>query len=295
MVIDRLVQKIRHLQAPIVVGLDPFLAQIPDFLKKNCGPNPTDFISAFFKEIIDHISDIVPAVKPQIALYEQFGIDGIRCYFDIVSYARKKGLVVIGDIKRGDISSSAEGYSAAHIGKQNTEAPADFVTITPYLGGDSVEPFIDDCKLFDRGLFVLVKTSNKGSKDIQDVLLENGKPLYAHVARLVSDWGKDTIGEYGYSRVGAVVGATHPEEALFLRKHMPNTFFLVPGYGAQGGSGKDLKDLWTKDTYGLIVNSSRGITGAYKTDKHKAPDTDFAKAAREAVLAMKKDLGAFIV
>ena len=322
MVVDRLVKKMQELGAPIVVGLDPQLSHIPEYLVKETvsqvlemnNDMPEDIkgsktfqnivaafcFKSFMKEIIDQVHDLVPAVKPQIALYEQLGPVGVGTYFELVSYARSKGLIVIGDIKRSDIASSAIGYSTGHIGFENDpnissiHAPTDFVTINPYLGKDSIDPFLDDCKKFDRGLFLLVKTSNKGSADIQDVLLENGKPLYVHVSKLVSAWGEDSIGEYGFSRVGAVVGATHPTEAIEIRKLMPHTFFLVPGYGAQGGSGVDLKDLWIKDTFGMIINSSRGITSAYKSEKHKADEKDFAKAAREAVIDMKKDLEAYI-
>ena len=322
MVVDRLVEKMQELRAPIVVGLDPHMSHIPEHLTHETASLVQDMskglsdevknsklfqkmveafcFKSFMKKIIDHVHDLVPAVKLQIALYEQLGPVGIGTYFELISYARSKGLIVIGDIKRGDIASSAIGYSKGHIGFEDCHvvspihAPADFVTINPYLGKDSIDPFLDDCKKFDRGVFVLVKTSNKGSADIQDVLLENGKPLYAHVGKLVSSWGEDTIGKFGYSRVGAVAGATHPAEAFEIRKLMPHSFFLVPGYGAQGGSGKDLKDLWTKDTFGMIVNSSRGITAAYKSDKHKADEKDFAKAARAAVIDMKKDLEAYI-
>ena len=323
MVIDKLIKRMQELRAPIVVGLDPHLSQIPDFIKletatqfQETGRDVPEKVKnskifqnmmtafcfkSFMKRIIDEVHDLVPAVKLQVALYEQLGTVGLGCYFELISYARQKGLIVIGDIKRSDIASSAIGYSAAHIGFEHDKndyaaihSPADFITLNPYLGKDSIDPFIDDCKKFDRGLFVLVKTSNRCSADIQDVLLENGKPLYTHVSKLVSAWGEEEIGELGFSRVGAVVGATHPSEALVIRKLMPHTFFLVPGYGAQGGSGRDLKDLWIKDTFGMIINSSRGITGAYKSEKHRADDKDFALAAREAVFEMKKDLEAYI-
>ena len=322
MVVDRLIKKMQELRAPIVVGLDPQLSQIPEHVieettsqVQKMNNDLSDEVKqsvifqnliaafsfkAFMKGVIDQVHDLVPAVKLQIALYEQLGPVGVGTYFELINYARSKGLIVIGDIKRGDIASSAIGYSTGHIGFENNpdptaiHAPADFATINPYLGKDSIDPFLDDCKKFDRGLFVLVKTSNKGSADIQDVLLENGKPLYVHVGKMVSAWGEGTIGEFGYSRVGAVVGATHPAEALEIRKLMPHTFFLVPGYGAQGGSGRDLSDLWIKDTFGMIVNSSRGITGAFKSDKHRADGKDFAKAARAAVIDMKKDLEAYI-
>ena len=325
MVVDRLIRKIRRLGAPIVVGIDPQKSHIPKFITDNAESqlrngfkkigSPSYFDKSdraiqvvianqsyriYIQNIIDKIYDIVPAVKFQIAFFEQLASDGIQLYIEAVNYAKRKGLIVIGDIKRGDIASTAAAYSAAHIGFDddpnagNLRGAVDFATINPYLGKDSVDPFINDCKEYDRGLFVLVKTSNPGSKDIQDITLENGKPLYTHVAELVSEWGGDSVGEYGYSRVGAVVGATHPTEALEIRELMPHTFFLVPGYGAQGGSGKDLKDLWVKDTFGMIVSSSRGITEAYKSDKFKADEKNFANAAREAVLEMKKDLGAYI-
>lgn len=320
MVVDRLVDRIRELGAPVCVGLDPRFEEIPGFIKEHVfaeeeSETPAETkdrdwrnmlwamcFEKFMAEIVDQICDIVPAVKLQIALYEQLGPPGVAAYFSMVAYARRKGLVVIGDIKRGDIASSAKGYSAGHIGFCGYEsepldmvhAPADFVTLSPYLGGDSVDPFLEDCEKFDRGVFVLVKTSNKGSADIQDALLENGKPLYAHVAGLVSQWGAGSAGRHGYSRVGAVVGATHREEALAIRKLMPHTFFLVPGYGAQGGGGKDLAGLWRKDSFGMIVNSSRAITGAYLSGKFRAREKDFAKAAREAALDMKRDLGEYI-
>jgi len=306
MLIDRLINRITELSAPIVVGLDPRLDQIPAYIKEASftkhGRTPyavAEIFIQFNQKIIDQIYDIIPAVKPQIAMYEQFGAQGIEAYLQTVAYAKSKGLIVIGDIKRGDIASTAEAYSNMHIGRVDIDgesveiAQTDFITINPYMGYDSVEPYLSDCKQYDKGLFILVKTSNKGSKDIQDIVLANGKPLYTQVGELVSTWGKNFIGEHGYSNIGAVVGATHPSEAAELRKIMPNTFFLVPGYGAQGGSGKDLKDLWTKN-YGAIVNNSRGIIGAYLLEKYKCDEKDFAKANRQAVLDMKADLEAYI-
>jgi len=318
MITDKLIDRIRELSAPIVVGLDPQLSQLPNCVKDNhlaqinesplgdAAKHVANAFEEFNKAIIDQIYDIVPAVKPQIAMYEQLGAAGIECYFRTVDYAKQKGLIVIGDVKRGDIASTAEAYSVAHIGKLDIDgrkyspgsasvhARPDFLTINPYLGYDSIEPFLSDCMEYDKGLFVLVKTSNPGSRDIQDVVTDEGIPLYAHVGRLVQKWGEDMAGRYGYSRIGAVIGATHPNEAKLLRELMPNTFFLVPGYGAQGGSGKDLKDLWVKDSYGAIVSSSRGITGAFKQEKYKCDDKDFALASRRAVLDMKADLGAYI-
>ncbi|MCL2048005.1 MAG: orotidine-5'-phosphate decarboxylase [Defluviitaleaceae bacterium] len=306
MLIDSLIKKIQK-TAPIVVGLDPRLSQVPDFIKNEIfaarGNTPeaaADIFFAFNKGIIDEIHELIPAVKPQIAMYEQYGTAGLACYAKTIAYARGKGLVVIGDIKRGDIAGTAEAYSTAHIGQLEIngskveQAAADFITVNPYMGFDSIEPYLADCRAYDRGLFVLVKTSNKGSADIQDELLQNGKPLYQHVGELVSKWGEPFIGEMGYSAIGAVVGATHPEQAAELRKLMPHTFFLVPGYGAQGGTGKDLQGLWSKDTYGAVVNSSRGITGAFQSGKFTANEREYALAARQAVLEMKNDLGVCI-
>jgi len=331
MLIDRLVNRITALSAPIVVGLDPRLDQIPSFIKEAAfakhGKTPTAVAEIFYTfntAIIDAVCDIVPAVKPQIALYEQFGTAGFESYLQTVAYAKSKGLIVIGDIKRGDIASTAQAYSNAHIGRvdiggESVEiAQTDFITINPYMGFDSVEPYLSDCKQYDKGLFVLVKTSNNGSCDIQDVLISTEReffeyderpgahipclgcemgdylaPLYAHVGELVETWGEESIGECGYSSIGAVVGATHPIEAVKLRRLMTKTFFLVPGYGAQGGSGKDLKDLWTKN-FGAIVGSSRGITGAYQSEKYKCDEKDFAKATRQAALDMKADLETYL-
>ena len=309
MLIDRLINRITELSAPIVVGLDPRLDQIPAHLKEASfsqhGRTPyavAEIFTQFNRAIIDQIYDIVPAVKPQIAMYEQFGAVGIQAYLETVAYAKSKGLIVIGDIKRGDIASTAEAYSNMHIGRVNIDgesveiSQADFITINPYMGYDSVEPYLSDCKQYDKGLFILVKTSNKGSADIQDATMEIDGieyPIYEHVGELVSKWGKDFIGECGYSSIGAVVGATHPRELKTLRKIMPHTFFLVPGYGTQGGSGKDLKRLWAKN-YGAIVNNSRGITAAYQMEKYKCDEKDFAKASRQAVLDMKADLEAYI-
>jgi len=296
MIVDKLIRRINALKAPIVVGLDPRLDQIPVYLleeNRMKGDTPSKStaraILAFNKKIIDAIHDIVPAVKPQIAMYEEWGTNGVTAYHSTVSYAREKGLIVIGDVKRGDIASTAESYSKAYLSEADNEKRADFITINPYMGFDSVEPYLSDCCKYDKGLFVLVKTSNPGSRDLQDLLMLNNKPLYTHVAGLVEKWGEPFIGEHGYSAVGAVIGATHPKDALEIRNIMPHTFFLIPGYGVQGGSGKDLKPLW-RTAYGAIVNNSRGITGAYQTKKYHAPDAEFHLAARAAVLDMKTDL-----
>ena len=309
MLIDRLISRILQLESPIVAGLDPRLAQIPAAFKapyyEQHGKTPkaaAEIFCGWGREIIDAIFDIVPAVKPQIAMYEQFGVDGIDAYIKTVAYAKSKGLIVIGDIKRGDIASTADAYADGHIGKANVDGSLheifgeDFITLSPYMGCDSIEPYIKYCKGGEKGIFVLVKTSNPGGAQIQDIMSADGLPVYQHVGRLVSDWGQELIGRHGFSLVGAVVGATHPSEATLLREKMPHTFFLVPGYGAQGAGADDLKGVFNKDGIGAIVNSSRGITGAYALEKYKADyaEKDFAKAARAAALDMRKDLQAVI-
>lgn len=298
--IDALLQKIDELKNPSVVGLDPAINMIPKSLQdkkiSEFGKTPkavAEMFLQFNKEIIDAVYDVVPAVKPQIAMYEKYGLDGINAYLETAKYAKEKGLVVIGDIKRGDISSTAEAY-AAHIGgtdifgEKHELWHEDFVTVNPYLGIDGILPFIEACNANDKGIFVLVKTSNPSSSQIQDVLSE-GRPIYEHVAELVVKWGELSKGKLGFDNIGAVVGATHKEQGEKLRKLMPRTFFLVPGYGAQGAKGEDLKDYFDKEGRGCIINSSRGIIAAYKKDEKYGDN--FAEAARDAVIAMKKDLG----
>ena len=308
MLIDRLIDKIKTLNAPIVVGLDPRLSQIPSHVIEDAYtvygktlPGAAAAILSFNQTIIDNIYDIVPAVKPQIAMYEQFGPAGLSCYFFTVEYAKQKGLIVIGDIKRGDIASTAEAYSNAHIGVVSLEgegepvqvkANTDFITVNPYMGYDSIEPYLSDCQKYDKGLFVLVKTSNPSSSQLQDLEAADGRPIYAHVGQLVSQWGEGLIGQSGFSNIGAVVGATHPSQGKALREMLPHTFFLVPGYGAQGGKAEDLTGMLNKDGIGIIVNNSRGITSAYQTEKYKASDEEFALAARASALDMKADLAA---
>ena len=309
MLIDRLIEKILQLQNPTVAGLDPRLAQIPELFKEPYyeihGKTPTaaaEIFCAWGREIIDNIFDIVPAVKPQIAMYEQFGAPGIDAYIKTIEYAKSKGLIVIGDIKRGDIASTADAYADGHIGKVDIDGSLheifreDFITLNSYMGSDSVQPYIEYCKGGERGIFVLVKTSNPASSQIQDITSTANMPIYRHVGELVSGWGQGLIGKYGFSLVGAVVGATHPNEATLLREKMPHTFFLVPGYGAQGAGAGDLKGAFNKDGLGAIVNSSRGITGAYALEKYKADysEKDFAKASRAAALDMRKDLQSVI-
>ncbi|MCR4781647.1 MAG: orotidine-5'-phosphate decarboxylase [Lachnospiraceae bacterium] len=300
--IKRLCEKIDEKGSPIVVGLDPSLKFIPKNILTKCFAEygetlegAAEAFGRFNRVIIDSVCDLVPAVKPQIAMYEQLGIPGLIAFQKTVDYAHEKGLVVIGDIKRGDIGNTARFYAESHIGSVSVGSEnyspfdEDFATVNPYLGTDSVQPFIDVCKENGKGIFVLVKTSNKSSGDFQDKLID-GKPLYYHVASKVNEWGKQCI-DGVYSDVGAVVGATYPEVGRELRKVMPNAFILVPGYGAQGGKGEDLVPFFNNDGKGAIINSSRGIIAAYKREGYeKFSEENFGDAARAAVLEMKIDI-----
>ncbi len=300
--INKLVENIKRTGAPIVVGLDPKLEFIPEHVKaaayEKFGETlegAAEAIWQFNKEIIDKTYDLIPAVKPQVAMYEQFGVPGLLVFKKTVDYCKSKGLVVIGDIKRGDIGSTSAAYAVGHLGKVkvgNREyAPfdEDFVTVNPYLGSDGVNPFIDVCKEEKKGLFILVKTSNPSSGEFQDQLID-GKPLYELVGEKVAEWGKDCMGEE-YSYIGAVVGATYPEMGKVLRKVMPKAFILVPGYGAQGGKGKDLVHFFNEDGLGAIVNSSRGIIAAYKQEAYaKFGPENFGEASRAAVEDMIADI-----
>ena len=249
----------------------------------------------FNKEIIDNTYDIIPAVKPQIAMYEQFGIPGLEAFSRTVKYAKEKNLVVIGDVKRGDIGSTSAAYAVAHLGKVNVGTKTysafdeDFATVNPYLGSDGIKPFINVCKEEKKGIFILVKTSNPSSGEFQDRIID-GRPLYEWVGQKVAEWGADCMGD-GYSYVGAVVGATYPEMGRTLRKVMPKSFILVPGYGAQGGKGADLVDFFNEDGLGAIVNSSRGIIAAYKNEKYASYGAEnFGDASRAAVIDMVSDI-----
>ena len=301
--IDQLVAKIKKTQAPIVVGLDPMLNYIPEQVQKKAFEEKGETLAGaaeaiwqFNKAIVDTIYDLIPAVKPQIAMYEQFGVEGVIVFKKTVDYCKEKGLVVIGDVKRGDIGSTSEAYAVGHLGKVQVGSQTyagfdeDFATVNPYLGSDGVKPFIKVCKENNRGIFVLVKTSNPSSGELQDKLVD-GKPLYELVGKMVDEWGSDCIGESGYSEVGAVVGATYPEQGKILRAIMPRTYILVPGYGAQGGKGKDLVHFFNEDGLGAIVNSSRGIIAAYKQEAYaKFGAEHFADASRQAVLDMIADI-----
>ncbi|PNV59487.1 orotidine-5'-phosphate decarboxylase [Clostridium sp. chh4-2] len=304
--ISQLIEKIQKTKAPICVGLDPMLGYIPEHITKKSFQDfgetlegAADAIWQFNKEIVDHTYDLIPSVKPQIAMYEQFGIEGLKIYEKTVSYCQEKGLTVIGDAKRGDIGSTSAAYATAHIGTIMVGSTAvsgfhtDFLTVNPYFGTDGVKPFVDVCNKEDKGLFILVKTSNPSSGEFQDKLID-GRPLYELVADKVVEWGKDSM-DGAYSNVGAVVGATYPEMSRILRKLMPNTYFLVPGYGAQGGTAEDLKYCFNEDGLGAIVNSSRGIIAAYKQEKYaKFGAEHFAEASRQAVIDMVADINSVL-
>ncbi len=304
--IQKLIEKIQKTKAPICVGLDPMLNYIPEhILKKSFGEfgetleGAADAIWNFNKEIVDHTWDLIPSVKPQIAMYEQFGIEGLKVYDRTVKYCQDKGLVVIGDAKRGDIGSTSAAYAIAHLGKRKGwkqhlfRFNTDFLTVNPYLGTDGVKPFVDVCNAENRGIFVLVKTSNPSSGEFQDRLID-GRPLYEHVAAKVVEWGEASM-DGAYSNVGAVVGATYPEMSAILRKLMPKTYFLVPGYGAQGGTAKDLKNCFNEDGLGAVVNSSRGIIAAYRQEKYaKFGAEHFAEASRQAVIDMVADINSVL-
>ena len=300
--INKLCKKITDLKAPIVVGLDPMLNYVPEEIKKAAFEQfgetlegAGEAIWQFNKAIVDATADLIPAVKPQIAMYEQFGIPGLVAFKKTVDYCKEKDLVVIGDIKRGDIGSTSAAYAVGHVGKGQVGSKRyaafdeDFVTVNPYLGSDGIQPFIDVCKEENKGIFVLVKTSNPSSGEFQDQLVD-GKPLYELVGKKVAEWGELHMGE-AYSYVGCVVGATYPEMGKVLRKIMPKTFILVPGYGAQGGKAEDLVPYFNKDGLGAIINSSRGIIAAYKQEKYsKFGSENFADASRQAVLDMREDI-----
>ena len=300
--IQQLITKIQKTKAPICVGLDPMLSYIPEHIVKKAlseygetMKGAAEAIWQFNKEIVDHTYDLIPAVKPQIAMYEQFGLPGLAAFKKTVDYCKEKGLVVIGDIKRGDIGSTSAAYAVGHIGKvkvgSKTYAPfdEDFVTVNPYLGSDGVNPFLDVCKEEKKGIFVLVKTSNPSSGEFQDQKID-GRPLYELVGEKVAAWGSEVMGDE-YSYVGAVVGATYPEMGKVLRKVMPKAYILVPGYGAQGGKGKDLVHFFNEDGLGAIVNSSRGIIAAYKQEQYaKFGAENFGDASRAAVETMIADI-----
>ena len=308
--IAKLIEKIQEKNAPVVVGLDPQMSFLPEVLLKDAARHveenvldedlaiAADAIWHFNKEIVDAVADLVPAVKPQVAMYEQFGIPGLMTYWRTVRYCQEKGLIVIGDVKRGDIGSTSEAYARAHLGRVEIGGhrirvfDEDFATVNPYLGTDGIKPFVDVCNQEDKGIFVLVKTSNPSSGEFQDIKVEDGRHMYEVVGQKVREWGEQSM-DGAYSNVGAVVGATYPEQAKILRELMPHTFILAPGYGAQGATAKDLAGFFDKDGIGAIVNSSRGIIAAYKKDRYaKYGEKGFAEAARAATVDMIEDLRA---
>ena len=300
--INKLVDKIKKTHAPIVVGLDPMLNYVPEHIQKKAFAEygetlegAAEAIWQFNKAIVDATYDLIPAVKPQVAMYEQFGLEGMKAFKKTVDYCHEKDLVVIGDVKRGDIGSTSEAYAVGHLGKVQVGSKSfrgfdeDFATVNPYLGSDGIKPFIKVCKEENKGLFILVKTSNPSSGEFQDRMID-GRPLYEWVGERVDELGKEHMGD-SYSYIGAVVGATYPEQGKILRKVMPKTFILVPGYGAQGGRGKDLVHFFNEDGLGAIINSSRGIIAAYKQEAYsRFGSENFADASRQAVLDMVADI-----
>ena len=293
MMTDALIEKIIATQNPTCVGLDTSFDYLPDGMKRGVkdAKGAAEAVYDFNKGIVDAVCDVVPGVKVQIAYYEQYGKAGIKAFKKTCSYAKEKGLVVITDAKRNDIGATASRYAEAFLGRTaingNFEEafPSDFLTVNGYLGSDGILPFVENCKKYDKGIFVLVKTSNPSSGELQNLKLADGRTVYECMGDMVEAWGSDTVGKYGYSAVGAVVGATHPEEAKILRDRLPHTFFLVPGYGAQGGNAEMLKSCFRAGGMGGIVNNSRGILCAYQKR-----GGDYAEAARAAALDMKEDL-----
>ena len=305
-IIDQLIEKIKIMKNPTVIGLDPRYEMLPKCVKEKY-PKTIEGVGQaiieYNKTLIDAIYDIIPAIKPQIAFYEMYGIPGMQAFKETCEYAKQKGMFVIADIKRGDIGSTAQGYSNAYLGKTKIEEneqslyDIDFVTVNPYMGTDCVKPFIDDCKKYNKGLFILVKTSNPSSGELQDEKLENGEEVYTRVAKYVEKWGEELRGEYKYSSISAVVGATYPEQLKQLRQIAPHTYFLIPGYGAQGGKAEDIALGFDENGLGGIVNASRSLMCAYKSEmwKDKFEEKDYAKATRAEAIRMKEELCSKII
>jgi orotidine-5'-phosphate decarboxylase len=295
---DKLIDKIKEMDNPTVMGLDPRYDMIPKCITSKYDQTIEGACLAiieFNKALIDATCDIIPAVKPQIAFYEMFGIDGIKAFNETCKYAKEKGMLVIADIKRGDIGSTATGYSNAYLGKtplldkEYSIFDVDFITVNPYLGVDGIKPFVDDCNKYGKGMFIIDKTSNPSSGELQDLKLENGRTIYEEVATLIEKWGEESIGEYGYSSISSVVGATYPEQLQKLRKLAPHTFFLIPGYGAQGGKASDIALGFDDNGIGGIVNASRSLMCAYKKSE-KFKEEEFAKATRAEAIRMRDEL-----
>lgn len=303
--IDRLIDKIKETGNPTVMGLDPRYEMLPECVT-NKFPKTLEgaaqAIIEYNKALIDETCDIIPAIKPQIAFYEMFGVPGMKAFEETCKYAKEKGMIVIVDAKRGDIGSTAAGYSNAYLGKtkigdiEESIFDVDFITVNPYMGTDCVKPFIEDCKKYNKGLFILVKTSNPSSGELQDIKLESGEEVYTNVAKLVEKWGEEQRGEYNYSSIAAVVGATYPKQLEDIRKTAPHTFFLIPGYGAQGGKPEDIALGFDKNGLGGIVNASRSLMCAYKSDRWKDEfqESDYAKATRAEAIRMKEELNSVL-
>jgi orotidine-5'-phosphate decarboxylase len=300
---DNLLQQIDNKKSSVVVGLDPRIEFIPESLLIGLSEKYNDkrtfwseAILLFNKKIIDAVYDLVPAVKPQCAFYEVFGYEGMRALEETCAYAKKKGLLVILDAKRNDIGSTAAAYSQAYLNSENEYGiEVDSITINAYLGADGITPFTDNCKKYNKGVFVLVKTSNESSSQFQDLIV-NGRKIYEHMASNVDNWGSDHIGIKGYSSVGAVVGATYSKQMQLIRKIMPRSIFLVPGYGAQGGKAEDIKYAFNNDGYGAVISASRSITYAYRADKwkNKFSEKEFDLAARAEVVDMNNNINKII-
>lgn len=303
--IDILIEKIKKTNNPTVMGVDPRYEMIPECIRKKYDKTLKGVASCiveFNKKLIDAICDVIPAVKPQIAFYEMYGIEGMKAFEETCKYAKEKGLVVIADIKRGDIGTTAKAYSNAFLGKtlvgdkEESIYDVDFVTLNPYMGIDSIKPFLEDCKKYNKGVFILAKTSNPSSGDLQDMKLENGEEVYIKTAKLIEEWGKDFIGEYGYSSVSTVVGATYPKQLEEIRNVAKHSYFLIPGYGAQGGKATDIAYGFDKNKLGGIVNASRSLMYAYKSDlwKDKYTEEEFEKATLAEAIRMRDELNSAI-
>ncbi len=300
MALDRLIEKIEQTQNPTVAGLDPKLDYVPEYIKKKCFEKHGETLKGaakalweFNKALIDTLYDIVPAVKPQAAYYEMYGVQGVKTLYKTQEYARSKGMYVITDGKRNDIGTTMEAYATAHLGKVKVGSEeyepflGDALTVNGYLGTDGIKPLIKVCKENDKGIFVLAKTSNPSSGELQDKKID-GVPVYEVMGSMCENWGKELPGVYGYSGVGIVAGATYPEQIKRLREILPHTFFLIPGYGAQGASAKDISAAFDKNGLGGIVNSSRGIMCAYQ--KEKCGEREFAEAARREAIRMRDEI-----
>ena len=302
---DVLIEKIKECDNPTVIGVDTRYDMVPECVRKKYSTDLKGMCSAmleYSKALIDVTYDIIPAVKLQSAYFEMYGVEGIKLYKEMIDYCKEKGMVVMADVKRGDIGSTSAGYSRAYLGKNMIDEKeqaifdVDFATVNPYMGSDCVVPFVEDCKKYNKGIFVLVKTSNKSSGEIQDVKAEDGEEIYKKVAKLVNTWGSELIGENGYSSVSAVVGATYPKQLQELRELMPHSYFLIPGYGAQGGKAEDIALGFDENRLGGIVNATRSLMCAYKSDlwKDKFAEEDYAKATRAEAIRMRDELNSAI-